>query len=369
MTTGQKPIANGRKSTGHWTTTHAALLNEKNNLFLMDKLFKHEFNEIVDLIKKSRIDALKSVNSELIRLYWRIGEYINAKVKRGDWGDSTVSKLADYIQNSHPELKGYTRRNLYRMKQFYEAYELDKKVSALLTQISWTNHLMILSKTKSKEEKEFYLNLSVKEKYSSRELERQIDSCFFERAMISKISPPVTKAAKNVAFAFKDTYILDFLDLKESHSEKDLRTALVKSFKNFVLEFGKDFTFAGEEYRIQVGNNDYFIDLLFYHRELKCLVAFELKIDEFKPEYLGKMNFYLEALDQDVKKSHENPSVGVILCKNKNKEVVEYALNRSLSPSLISEYRTKLIPKRLLENKMKEFLEINNNKYPLDSKK
>ena len=159
---------------------------------------------------------------------------------------------------------------------------------------------------------------------------------------------------QDLAKIFKDTYILDFLNLPKNHSEKDLRSALVENFKHFVLEFGKDFAFVGEEYRISVGNNDYFIDLLFYHRELRCLVVFELKIDDFKPEYLGKLNFYLEALDRDVKKKHENPSVGIILCKSKDLEVVEYALSRTLSPALVSEYKTKLIPKRLLQNKLHE---------------
>jgi hypothetical protein len=153
---------------------------------------------------------------------------------------------------------------------------------------------------------------------------------------------------------FKDTYVLDFLNLPKNHSEKELRLALVSSFKDFILEFGKDFAFVGEEYRLSVGYKDYFIDLLFYHRGLQCLVAFELKIDDFKPEYLGKLNFYLEALDRDVKKKHENPSVGVILCKSKDKDIVEYCLSRNATPALISEYKTKLIPKKILQNKLHE---------------
>jgi predicted nuclease of restriction endonuclease-like (RecB) superfamily len=219
--------------------------------------------------------------------------------------------------------------------------------------------MIILSKAKSIEEKEYYIRLCIKERYSKRELERQIDSGLFERAMLSKqkVSTALTQSKHNLEGVFKDTYILDFLDLPKNYSERDLRRALVLSFKDFVLEFGKDFAFVGEEYRIQVGNNDYFIDLLFYHRELRCLVAFELKIDDFKPEYLGKLNFYLEALDREVKKQHENPSVGVILCKSKDKEVVEYSLSRNMAPSLISEYKTKLIPKKLLQRKLHELFE------------
>ncbi len=247
------------------------------------------------------------------------------------------------------------------MRQFYETYAGNAKVSALLTQLTWTNHLLILSKSKSEEEREFYILLTIKERYSSRELERQIDSGVFERTMLShkKVSSLVSQLPSNITSAFKDTYVLDFLNLPEGHTETDLCCGLVKSFKDFVLEFGKDFAFVGEEYRLSVGNNDYFIDLLFYHRELRCLVAFELKIDDFKSEYLGKLNFYLEALDRDVKKQHENPSVGVILCKSKDKDVVEYALSRNMSASLIAEYKTKLIDKRILKRKLDEFYQLN----------
>ncbi|MDP1694584.1 MAG: PDDEXK nuclease domain-containing protein, partial [Candidatus Woesearchaeota archaeon] len=185
---------------------------------------------------------------------------------------------------------------------------------------------------------------------------RQIDSGYFERSMIStkKLSPVVRQTRPELAEVFRDTYIFDFLRLPKNYSEKDLRGGLICSFKEFVLEFGKDFAFVGEEYKVQVGKGDYFIDLLFYHRELRCLVAFGLKIEDFKPEFLGKLNFYLEALDRDVRKKHENPSVGVILCKSKDDEVVEYSLSRNLSPALVSEYKTKLIDKGILKKKLHE---------------
>ena len=246
------------------------------------------------------------------------------------------------------------------MKQFYETYKDVEKVSPLVTQISWSNHLHILSKTKTMEEKEFYLRLAAKHKYTKRDLERQIDSGFYERYMLSdaKVSPLVTQIHPDVSSTFKDTYVLEFLNLPEPFLEKDLQKTIVRNLKKFILELGGDFIFVGENYRIQVGNNDYFIDLLFFHRDLRCLVVFELKINDFKPEYLGKMNFYLEALDRDVKKEHENPSVGVILCKSKNNEVVEYALSRNMSPALVAEYRTKLIDKKILQQKLLEFYEI-----------
>lgn len=315
-----------------------------------------EFLHVISLIQTAKQNAFSAVNKELIALYWAIGEYICKKVEGAEWGQSIVSELAAYIKYKFPNLRGYSDKNLWRMKQFYETYSKEPKLSALLRELSWTNNLLILSKTKSFDEKEFYIQLCIKEKYSSRELERQIDSGFFERSMIStkKLSPAVRRIRPEIADVFRDTYVFDFLDLPDGHSEKDLRVALIKSFKEFVLEFGKDFAFVGEEYRIQVGKNDYFIDLLFYHRGLQCLVAFELKIDDFKPEFLGKLNFYLEALDRDVKKKHENPSVGVILCKSKDDEVVEYALCRNLSPALVSEYETKLIDKKVLQKKLHE---------------
>jgi predicted nuclease of restriction endonuclease-like (RecB) superfamily len=320
------------------------------------KQLNKQFAEVVTIIHQARYNAIKSVNSELVKLYWNIGEYINKKIAAAEWGDAVVDQLADYIQNSHPEFKGFTRRSLYRMRQFYEVYRDDKFVSAVLTQISWTNHLLVLSKTKSEGERVFYLSLAIKEKYSSRELERQIDSGYYERVMLArnKAPQPVTQTHKDIVTVLKDTYILDFLNLPEVHSEKDLQKSIVANLKGFILEFGKDFAFIGQEYRIQVGNNDYFIDLLFFHRGIKCLVMVELKISDFKPEYLGKMSFYLEALDRDIKKEDENPSVGIILCKSKDDEVVEYALSRHLSPTLVAEYKTKLIPKKILQKKLHE---------------
>jgi len=323
----------------------------------LSKRYDHQFSEVVRMIHEARFNAIKSVNSELVKLYWNVGEYISKKLESAEWGDAVVDGLADFIQTNYPEFKGFTRRGLYRMRQFYQAYCPSKIVSPLVTQISWTNHLIILSKTKSMEEREFYVRLSAKENYSKRDLERQIDSGYYERVILSKkkVSLPVTQKHPRAVEVFKDSYILDFLNLPEAHSEKDLQHGIVANLKDFILEFGRDFTFMGQEYRIQVGNHDYFIDLLFFHRGLKCMVMVELKIDEFKPEYLGKMSFYLEALDRDVRKEGENPSVGIILCKSKDDEVVEYALSRNLSPALVAEYKTKLIPKKILQKKLHEY--------------
>ena len=321
---------------------------------------QRQFAEIAELIQDARNKALTVINRGLIDLYWKIGEYISRKIQDDSWGKSIVQSLSDFLRDFYPDLKGFSAQNMWRMKQFYECYKDQSKLSTLLREISWSNNLHILSKTKSLDEKEFYIRLCIKEKYSARELERQIDSGFFERYMLTEGKAPtaITNLYPEAPKIFRDSYILEFLNLPEKFREKDLQKAIIHYLKKFILEFGKDFIFIGEEYKIQVGNNDYFIDLLFYHRELSCLVAFELKIDDFKPEYLGKLNFYLEALDRDVKKPHENPSVGIILCKSKDDDVVEYALSRNLSPTLVAEYNTKLIDKKLLQQKLHELFEF-----------
>jgi predicted nuclease of restriction endonuclease-like (RecB) superfamily len=219
--------------------------------------------------------------------------------------------------------------------------------------------LKLISACKTTEERRFYMELAVRERYSVRELVRQVDSGYYERFMLSSSAPAAFSERRDKARnIFRDNYVLEFLDVEEPFAEKDLRKSIVRHLKDFVLEIGKDFTFVGEEYRVQVGNHDYYIDLLFYHRELSCLVAFELKIGEFQAEYIGKMGLYLEALDREIKKENENPSVGVILCAAKDDEVVEFALNRSLSPTMVAEYTLKLIDKRLLQQKLKEYIEL-----------
>ncbi len=325
------------------------------------KEWESSFKEISQLIQQARLNALKVVNKELILLYWEVGKLISKKIEAATWGDNTIDQLAEYISITHPTLTGFSRRSLYRMKQFYKTYQGSEFVPTLLTQISWSHHLHILSKSKSSEEREFYIQLAIKEAYSVRELERQIDSGYFERAFLAESKKPKTAIDTQGKFAesvFKDPYVLEFLNLPSVYSEKDLQKAIVQNLKQFILEFGRDFSFVGEEYRVQVGGNDYYIDLLFYHRGLKCLVAIELKIDDFKPEYLGKMDFYLEALDRDIRKPDENPTVGLILCKSKDDEVVEYSLSRNLSPTKVAEYETKLIDKTILKKKLHELAQL-----------
>jgi predicted nuclease of restriction endonuclease-like (RecB) superfamily len=343
---------------------------------------KKEFAAIVKIIEQARLNAYTAVNIELINCYWQVGEFISSRVSYANWGDKTVQQLAEYIQNEYPGLKGYNRRGLYRMKQFFETYTDSLFVSpavtqiaktkqpkivipvvtqlssdirqSMLCQISWTHHLVILSGTKTAAERQFYINLCIKERYGKRELERQISSGIFERVVIGKQSLPPSKNElhQNIANTFKDNYVFEFLNLPEEHSEDDLQKALIIQLKSFILELGKDFLFIGEEYRLQVGNSDFYIDLLFYHRTLRNMIAMELKSEKFKPEHLGQLSFYLEALDRDVKKPDENPSIGILLCRSKDNAVVEYAMNRYLSPALVAEYQTKLPDKKLLQDKV-----------------
>ena len=314
------------------------------------------FTYIIHLIKQSRSTAIKAVNAELINLYWNIGEYVFKKMEQSEWGASVVTELAYFIKTQEPGIKGFSDKNIWRMKQFYETYKEFPKLSTLLREISWSHNLAIFSRCKTMEERTFYLNLAKRESYSFRELERQISASLFERTLIgtSKLSTVLRENNYDLINTFKDSYVFEFLNIPEPHSEIDLQRGLVKQIKNFILELGKDFLFIGQEYKLQVGNSDFYIDLVFFHRGLQCLVAFELKSDKFKPDHVGKLNFYLEALDRDVKKTNENPSIGVLLCKDKDNEVVEYALSRSLSPAMVSEYKTQLPDKKILQQKLHE---------------
>lgn len=313
---------------------------------------------LVNIINESRQNALKKVNEELINMYWKVGEFLSKESEQAVFGDAYIDNIAKGIQDAFPGIKGFNRRGLYRMKKFYETYKDNKTVTPLMTQISWTNHLLIMSGCKTDEEREFYIRLSIKENYSKRQLERQLESGYYERYVLSKdllLPENVKRLGEN---PFLDSYIIEFLDLPNEYRESDLRKALIENMKDFILELGKDFTFIDEEYKVQVGGEDFRIDLLFYHRGLQCLVAMELKIGKFKPEYISKMDFYLEALDRQVKKENENPSVGLLLCASKNDEVVEYAMSRTMSPMLVSKYQLLLPDKEVLERKLQQLVNI-----------
>lgn len=318
----------------------------------------HNFDQVISIIEESRSRALRAVNAELIQMYWNVGEYLSDLCANAAFGDKVIDEVASYIAGSGTNIKGFNRRGLYRMKQFYETYKGDEFVTPLVTQISWTNHLQIMSSAKSMDERHFYLQLCAKEHYSKRELERQIDSAYYERCKLSAQKPIPEAAPQNVRNSILDTYVLEFLNLPEQFSERSFKKAIIENLKQFILEFGRDFSFVGEEYRVQVGNTDFYIDLLFYNRTLSCLVAIELKIGKFKPEHIGQINFYLEALDRDVKKPNENPSVGLILCASKDDAVVEYALSRTMSPTLVSDYTLYLPDKKVLQDKLRELTEV-----------
>ena len=289
-----------------------------------------------------------------------VGEFISRRIAADGWGKNTVGDLSRFIHARQPGLSGFSASNLWRMRQFYDIYVGRPKLAALLRELNWTQNLLILARAKRSEEREFYLRLCSREKWTTRELERQLKGALFERTVLSppKLARVAKKLHPGAETIFKDTYLLDFLDLPEVHSEADLQRALVASLKKFLIELGRDFAFVGEQYLLQVGGKDFRLDLLFYQRQLQCLVAFELKIDEFQPEYLGKMEFYLEALDRDVRKLHERASIGVLLCATKDNEVVEYALSRAASPALIAEYQTALPDKKLLQRKLHEFYQL-----------
>jgi len=321
--------------------------------------YQESFKEIHGMIQSARREADHQANKLLIGLYWSIGRYVSDKINSSIWGEGVVGTLSAYLISNEPGIRGFSARNIWRMKQFYDAYKTDEKLSALLTEISWSNHLHILSKTKSSQERDFYLELASKQTYPERELARIIDSGTFERTMLAnqKLSAVLTEFPVSTKNVFKDIYLFEFTGASDDDKELTLKSLLLKHLKKFLMEMGPDFSFIGEEYVVQVGNKDYKIDLLLFNRALNNLIAVELKVTDFKPEHLGKLQFYLEALDRDVKKPHENPSIGLLICKTKDEEVVQYAMSRSTSPAMIAEYETKLIDKALLQQKMQELSE------------
>lgn len=349
-----------------------------------------EFKEICSIISFHKDRAYRAVNTEVILTNWEVGKYVSQKLRNSEWGQGVVDNLVDYLKKEQPDLKGYNRRTIYRMVQFYDTYSSTEFVSAMLSQIvkiekeddtivsamptqlqdnssvlslliltNWTSHLEILAGCKVDEERIFYILLSHKEKLTYRELRRQIESSVYERSLLGEKQQSVKlkETYPSAKQLFKDSYMVDFLNLPEVHSELSLQQGLIEQMKKFILDLGRDFIFMGNEYRLQVGMTDYKVDLLFFHRELQCLVAMELKTTKFKPEYMGQLDFYLEALDRDVRKANENPSIGILLCKSADSEAVEYSLSRSLSPTMVTEYKQKLIPKEVLRRHLREYYE------------
>ena len=319
-----------------------------------------EFSEVRQIIQSGRAKAFEAVNVALMETYWAVGAYLSNKVAKSGWGKGVVLELANWLLLHAPDTKGYSAQNLWRMKQFYGVFSADEKLSALPRVLSWTHYCTLLGQCKTAEERYFYALATQRARWSTRELEKQISTACFERTLLAdfKLSALPRVLPTDAVGVLKDSYLLDFLNLPDPHSEADLQTALLRNLRRFLMELGDGFAFVGEKVRVQVGNQDFELDLLFYHRDLQCLVAFELKTGRFEPEHMGKLAFYLEALDRDRKRPHENPSVGVLLCRTKDDEVVEYALSRHLSPAMVAQYETQMIPKTLLQQKLHEWSQM-----------
>jgi predicted nuclease of restriction endonuclease-like (RecB) superfamily len=292
-------------------------------------------------IRQRQLQALRAVNHELVALYWELGESIASKQAELGWGKSVVETLARDLQAEFPGRNGFSAQNLWLMRQFFNEYRDKAFLQSLVREISWAKNLVILARCKDDLAREFYLRATARFGWTKAVLQHQIDNQSYEKYLLNQTNfdQTLTPALKNqAALAVKDHYSFDFLELAEEHSELELEQALLRNLRNFLSEMGGAFTFVGNQYRLEVGGQEYFIDLLLFHRRLRCLVAIELKIGDFKPEHKGKIEFYLEALDAQVRMEGENPPIGIIICRNKNKTVVEYALRSASRPLGIATY-------------------------------
>lgn len=307
--------------------------------------------EIKNKIKDSQYEAMKAVNKALISLYWGIGKEIYNQQQEKGWGKSIVEVLAKEIKKDFPDTQGFSARNLWRMRNLYVEYKDNEILPPLVAEISWTKNIVIMEKCKDSLEREFYIKMTRKYGWTKDVLINHIENKSYEKYLLNQTNFDETlpeKYVKQAKLAVKDEYIFDFMEMSEQHSEKDLEKNLVNHIKSFLNEMGGNFAFMGNQYRINVGGEDYYIDLLLYHRSLRSLVAIELKIGEFKPEYVGQLQFYLTALDKQVKLEDENPPIGIIICKSKNRTVVEYALNDTDKPIGVATYQViKSLPERL----------------------
>jgi predicted nuclease of restriction endonuclease-like (RecB) superfamily len=304
---------------------------------------QHNFiASIKEKIRLAQYEALKEVNTQLIKLYWEIGKDISER-QGESWGESIVSVLSKELQKEFPGISGFSERNLWLMTQFYNEYQNAEFLQPLVAEISWTKHITIMSKCKDNEERRFYIMATKNFGWTKNVLIHQIENKTYEKYLLGQTNFDTTlpDSIKNQAIlAIKDEYTFDFMDLADDYSERQLEAALINNVRSFLLEMGSKFTFIGNQYKIKLDDKEYFIDLLLYHRELQCLVAIELKIGEFQPEYKGKMEFYLSLLNDMVKLPHENDSIGIIICKEKNRTIVEYSLKTSSMPIGVSTYTT-----------------------------
>jgi predicted nuclease of restriction endonuclease-like (RecB) superfamily len=311
--------------------------------------------EVKQRIRSAQYEALKAVNKELIALYWDIGKMIVTRQEGATWGKSVVEQLAKDLQNEFPGISGFSSRNIWNMRIFYIEYHQNQKLQPLVAEIGWTHNLVILEKCKDNLEREFYIKMTRKFGWTKNILMHQLENKTYEKTLLNQtnfeqtVSEDISNQAK---LAVKDEYTFDFLELADEHSERQLEQAILTRVEPFLQEMGGMFAFIGSQYRLEIDGEEYFIDILLYHRFLKCLVAVELKIGKFLPEYVGKMQFYLAALDDKVKQSDENPSIGIILCKTKNKTIVEYALRESNKPIGVATYQIVSTVPQALKNQL-----------------
>ena len=318
---------------------------------LMSEDYKNFIGEIKNKIRNSQYEALKTVNRILIDLYWGIGQEIYNQQQEKGWGKSIVEVLSKEIQKEFPDVKGFSSSNLWRMRNFYVTYCTSENLAPLVREISWSKNIAIMEKCKDKLEREFYIKMTKKYGWTKDVLINHIENKSYEKYLLNQTNFDETipkKYVNQAKLAVKDEYIFDFMEFTEQHYEKELEESIVNNIRAFLEEMGGNFAFMGSQYHINVGGEDFYIDLLLYHRSLKSLVAIELKIGDFKPEYVGQLQFYLTALDKQVKLEDENPSIGIIICKNKNRTVVEYALNSVDKPIGVSTYEMRnTLPKRM----------------------
>ncbi len=317
----------------------------------IDQNFTSFVKEIKSKILSSQYEALKAVNKELINLYWDIGKKIVQKQEQFGWGKSVVKNLSEELQKEFVGMKGFSVQNLWNMRQFYIEYRDNTKLQTLSREIGWSHNVVIFQKAKDELEREFYIKMVIKFGWTYRVLDNHIDNKSYEKFLLNQTNfdnTIVEKYKYQAKLAVKDEYNFDFLELGEDHSEYELELGLINKIRKFLNEMGTDFAFLGNQYKLEVDDEEYFIDILLYHRRLKSLIAIELKIGKFKPEYAGKMNFYLSVLNDTVKLPDENPSIGIIICKEKKRTTVEYALKESNQPIGISTYKlTESLPNDL----------------------
>ena len=298
-------------------------------------------DDIMKRIRSAQYEAMRAVNKEMISLYWDIGRQITERQKELGWGKSVVENLSRDIQKEFPGIQGFGVRNIWNMARFYSEYQSNIILQPLVAEISWTKHICIMERCKDTQERRFYILATKRYGWTKNVLLHQIEAKAFENYLLGQSNYDQTlpdTIKQQAVLALRDDYSLSFLDIAGEHSEHDLEAAIVRNIRAFLMEFGHDFSFVGNQYRLEVGGQEYFIDLLLYSRRMQAMVAIELKVGDFKPEYKGKMEFYLNVLDDTVKLPHENPSIGIIICKSKNRTIVEYALRNSSSPIGVATY-------------------------------